>query len=104
MADGHFMANGYSQIPLPMGAAAAGDDGHSSHPSVPHLMFLVFKAIFEVMLYSMPGFVLAYAGLFSAHNQKWASNVNIWVFTPCLSTSSPSLLPPLSGEVDMKWT
>ena len=96
MADSHFIANGLSQFPMPMGAAAMGDDGHSSHPSVPHLIVLVLTAIGEVVCVSLPGFVLAKMGLFGAPYQRWASDVNIWVFTPCLSTSSP---PPSSCRV-----
>lgn len=93
------MANG--QTPMPAGAAGA----HESHPSVPNLMLLVFSAILEVVCTSLPGYVVARMGLFSPKAQKFLAELNIMLFTPCLSTSSsPELLPPNRGSPQEKKT
>lgn len=69
---------------MDVGAAGA----HESHPSVLNLMLLVFSAILEVVCTSVPGYVLAKMGLFAPNHQKFLAEVNIRLFTPCLSTST----------------
>ena len=60
---------------------------HSSHPALPHLTMLVFEAVLEVVCVSLPGYIVARQGMFTAEMQKFTANLNVAVFTPCLSTS-----------------
>ena len=63
---------------------------HSSHPSFLHLVLLVFEAVLEVVCVSLPGYIAAKQGLFDAEAQKLVANLNVTLFTPCLSMSSIS--------------
>ena len=67
-------------------AAAIPLPPHSSHPTLPHLTMLVFGAVLEVVCVSLPGYIIARQGMFTAEMQKFAANLNVAVFTPCLST------------------
>lgn len=58
---------------------------HSSHPDFPHLAMLVFEAVLEVVCVSLPGYIVARQGMFTAEMQKFTANLNVAVFTPCLS-------------------
>ena len=58
---------------------------HSSHPDFFHLVLLVFEAVLEVVCVSLPGYIVARQGMFSAEMQKFAANLNVMLFTPCLS-------------------
>lgn len=58
---------------------------HSSHPAFGHLILLVFEAVMEVVCVSFPGYVVARQGMFNAEMQKFAANLNVVLFTPCLS-------------------
>lgn len=58
---------------------------HSSHPALPRLTMLVFEAVLEVVCVSLPGYVVACQGMFNAEMQKFAANLNVSIFTPCLS-------------------
>lgn len=58
---------------------------HSSHPALPHLTMLVFEAVLEVVCVSLPGYIVARQGMFTAEMQKFTANLNVAVFTPCLS-------------------
>ncbi len=60
---------------------------HSSHPPFGHLILLVFEAVMEVVCVSFPGYIVARQGMFNAEMQKFAANLNVMLFTPCLSTS-----------------
>lgn len=63
----------------------AGDGGaHPSHPALGHLILLVFEAVLEVVCVSLPGYIVARAGMFDAENQKFVANLNVALFTPCL--------------------
>ena len=66
-------------------AMAAPLPPHSSHPALPHLTMLVFEAVLEVVCVSLPGYIIARQGMFTAEMQKFAANLNVTVFTPCLS-------------------
>lgn len=55
------------------------------HPSLMHLGLLVFEAVMEVVCVSLPGYIIARAGLFDTDNQKFVANLNVSLFTPCLS-------------------
>ncbi|KAL8899404.1 MAG: hypothetical protein Q9207_006217 [Kuettlingeria erythrocarpa] len=57
---------------------------HSSHPPFGHLILLVFEAVMEVVCVSFPGYIVARQGMFNAEMQKFAANLNVMLFTPCL--------------------
>ncbi|KAK3944030.1 auxin efflux carrier [Diplogelasinospora grovesii] len=57
---------------------------HESHPSLDHLILLVFEAVMEVVCVSLPGYVVARLGQFGADKQKFLANLNVMLFTPCL--------------------
>ena len=58
---------------------------HSQHPNFGHLTLLVFEAVLEVVCVSLPGYLVARQGLFDAEAQKFLANLNVTLFTPCLS-------------------
>ena len=58
---------------------------HSSHPNFGHLTLLVFEAVMEVVCVSLPGYIVARKGMFDANAQKFVANLNMTLFTPCLS-------------------
>lgn len=58
---------------------------HQSHPAIPRLILLVCEAILEVVVVSAPGYIVARQGMFDAEMQKFAANLNVMLFTPCLS-------------------
>ena len=58
---------------------------HSSHPDFAHLVLLVFEAVLEVVCVSLPGYIVARQGMFDAEAQKFVANLNVALFTPCLS-------------------
>lgn len=60
---------------------------HSSHPDFGHLTLLVFQAVLEVVFVALPGYIVARQGMFGAEEQKFAANLNVNLFTPCLSRS-----------------
>ena len=62
---------------------------HSSHPAFGHLTLLVFEAVLEVVCVSLPGYIVARQGMFNSEMQKFAANLNVMLFTPCLSTPFP---------------
>ena len=57
---------------------------HSGHPSFGHLTLLVFSAVLEVVCVSLPGYIIARAGMFDAESQKFLANLNVTLFTPAL--------------------
>ncbi|KAI4864362.1 auxin efflux carrier [Hypoxylon rubiginosum] len=57
---------------------------HDSHPSIDHLVLLVFEAVLEVVCVSLSGYVIARLGHFDAEKQKFLANLNVMIFTPCL--------------------
>ncbi len=63
---------------------------HESHPSFVRLVELVFEAVMEVVCVSLPGYIIARLGHFDADKQKFLANLNVMLFTPCMSTSAPS--------------
>lgn len=63
----------------------AGVNVQSNHPSFFHLVLLVFEAVLEVVCVSLPGYIVAYQGMFDAEAQKFVANLNVMLFTPCLS-------------------
>jgi len=62
---------------------------HDSHPPIAHLILLVFEAVMEVVCVSLPGYIIARQGMFDAEQQKFVANLNVALFTPCLSMLSP---------------
>lgn len=71
------------------GVLTAGASVHaqSSYPSFPHLVLLVFEAVLEVVCVCLPGYFAARQGMFDADAQKLVANLNVTLFTPCLSTT-----------------
>ena len=65
-------------------------NNHESHPPLAHLILLVFEAVMEVVCVSLPGYIVARQGMFDAENQKFVANLNVALFTPCLSMSIDS--------------
>lgn len=63
---------------------------HDSHPSLDHLVLLVFEAVMEVVCVSLPGYIIARLGHFDADKQKFLANLNVMLFTPCLSKAIPN--------------
>ncbi|RYO86326.1 hypothetical protein DL766_007929 [Monosporascus sp. MC13-8B] len=59
---------------------------HESHPSFGRLIVLVFEAVMEVVCVSLPGYLIARAGYFDADKQKFLANLNVQLFTPCLTS------------------
>ena len=82
-------------IQAPMGTSGFFPEGaHSSHPSFFHLVLLVFEAVLEVVCVSLPGYIAARQGMFDADAQKLVANLNVTLFTPCLSMETvPEALP-----------
>ena len=68
---------------VPFSSLAA--NTHDSHPSVGRLCMLVFEAVLEVVCVSLPGYIIARFGQFDAEKQKFLANLNVSLFTPCLS-------------------
>jgi predicted permease len=60
------------------------ENTHESHPSIGHLVLLVFEAVLEVVCVSLPGYIVARLGHFDADKQKFLANLNVMLFTPCL--------------------
>jgi hypothetical protein len=58
---------------------------HDSHPPLGHLVLLVFEAVMEVVCVSLPGYIIARQGMLDADKQKFLANLNVALFTPCLS-------------------
>lgn len=82
----------------PMASAAMSATGSSSsfiasapsqHPPFFHLVLLVFEAVLEVICVSLPGYFAARQGIFDAEAQKLVANLNVTLFTPCLSMDIP---------------
>ncbi len=68
---------------LPLKVFAQG--GGQTSPSLSHLCLLVFEAVLEVVCVSLPGYIIARLGQFDADKQKFLANLNVSLFTPCLS-------------------
>jgi hypothetical protein len=66
--------------------------GHSKSPagqaSFGHVVLLVLEAVLEVVCVSLPGYIVARQGMFDAESQKFLANLNVMLFTPCLSMLS----------------
>lgn len=65
---------------------------HESHPPFFQLVLLVFSAVLEVVCVSLPGYIAARQGMFDADAQKLVANLNVTLFTPCLSMDSFALM------------
>ncbi|KAF4124496.1 Membrane transport protein [Geosmithia morbida] len=57
---------------------------HDAHPAIGHLCLLVFEAVLEVVVVSLPGYIIARLGQFDSDKQKFLANLNVSLFTPCL--------------------
>lgn len=83
------LVNDQAQQPFTMGQQsppfAVMAKPHESHPSLDHLVLLVFEAVMEVVCVSLPGYIIARLGHFDVEKQKFLANLNVMLFTPCLS-------------------
>jgi hypothetical protein len=77
-----------STVPDPTNFHSASD----KHPNFWHLNVLVFGAVLEVVCVSLPGYIIARQGMFDAESQKFLANLNVMLFTPCLSKFSQAYL------------
>jgi hypothetical protein len=77
----------------PMGVNSFFIGAHESHPPFFQLVLLVFSAVLEVVCVSLPGYIAARQGMFDADAQKLVANLNVTLFTPCLSMNSSVLSP-----------
>lgn len=68
--------------------AEMASEGGSQHPSFGHLTLQVFEAVVEVVCVSLPGYIVARRGMFDSGAQKFIANLNMTLFTPCLSMKS----------------
>lgn len=75
--------NDFTQTQMGLRGVITG--AQSNHPSFPHLVLLVFEAVLEVICVSLPGYIAARQGMFDADAQKLVANLNVTLFTPCLS-------------------
>lgn len=94
-----FQYNAFAQDSLLVNANAnafAAGDPQPKHPQFSHLLLLVFEAVLEVICVSLPGYFAAQQGLFDADAQKLVANLNVTLFTPCLSMD-PRLPSTLSS-------
>lgn len=71
---------------LSMSGSGGGVGAHSEHTPLGYLILLVFEAVLEVVCVSLPGYIIAKQGMFSPEMQKFVANLNVSLFTPCLST------------------
>lgn len=81
-----------------MPLAMLGKKPHESHPSIDHLVLLVFEAVLEVVCVSLPGYIVARLGQFDTDKQRFLANLNVMLFTPCLSTSLSNLPSLVRGS------
>lgn len=65
---------------------------HSQHPPFARLLLLICEAVLEVVCVSLPGYIIARQGMFEAEMQKFVANLNVMLFTPCLSRTSSILI------------
>lgn len=82
------MANNNLNGPIPFDYSTIGGGDappHASHPALGHLILLVFEAVLEVVCVALPGYIIARSGMFDAEMQKFVANLNVTLFTPCLS-------------------
>lgn len=61
----------------------------ATHTPLGHLVLLVFEAVLEVVCVSLPGYIVARRGMFDVESQKFVANLNVALFTPCLSRLLP---------------
>ena len=82
--------NSTSSIPYgTLGAQLDGSGGGATQPGLGYMSLLVFEAVMEVVCLSLPGYIIARQGMFDTEMQKFVANLNITLFTPCLSTYHP---------------
>lgn len=85
-ADASAVSGVSSFTDIAFGALTRRANNHESHPAIGHLVLLVFEAVMEVVCVSLPGYIVARQGMFDADKQKFVANLNVALFTPCLST------------------
>ncbi|TAQ83166.1 hypothetical protein B7494_g8507 [Chlorociboria aeruginascens] len=84
---GHAILSRSTPLPtLSISQIAIQGNDHSAHPALGHLILLVFEAVMEVVCVSLPGYIVARQGMFDADKQKFVANLNVALFTPCLTS------------------
>lgn len=80
--------------------SVSGPGGGEAHASIGHLALLVFEAVLEVVCVAFPGYIIARCGMFDAEMQKFLANLNVSLFTPCLSELQmiAIVISPLTGQ------
>jgi hypothetical protein len=61
----------------------------AAHPTFGVLTLLVLGAVMEVVFVSLPGYIIAKCGMMDPESQKFLANLNVMLFTPCLSRFLP---------------
>jgi hypothetical protein len=61
----------------------------AAHPTFGALSLLVLGAVMEVVFVSLPGYIIAKCGMMDPESQKFLANLNVMLFTPCLSMCAP---------------
>jgi hypothetical protein len=79
--------NSNGSIPFDIPTLGGVSAPHASHPALGHLVILVFEAVLEVVCVALPGYIIARSGMFDVEMQKFVANLNVSLFTPCLSES-----------------
>ena len=81
-----FMDSTFMDSLMLQNAAPVGSKG--AHPTFSALTLLVLGAVMEVVFVSLPGYIIAKCGMMDPEFQKFLANLNVMLFTPCLSTSA----------------
>lgn len=58
---------------------------NNEQANLSHLILLICEAVLEVICVSLPGYIVARQGLLNAEHQRFLANLNISLFSPCLS-------------------
>jgi hypothetical protein len=69
------------------------ENTHDSRSSLGQLCLLVLLAVSEVLCITLTGYIVARLGHFDAEKRKFLSNLNVMLFTPCLSMLALCLVP-----------
>src|ERR1700722_16205599 len=60
----------------------------AEHPTFGALTLLLLGAVMEVVFVSLPGYIIAKCGMMDPESQKFLANLNVMLFTPCLSRAA----------------
>lgn len=80
-----FQQNVFAQSTMAPSSLAGDVTLQAKHPSFSYLVLLVFEAVLEVICVCLPGYIAARQGMFDAKAQRFVADLNVTLFTPCLS-------------------